>query len=402
MIADRDIREYCLGESSEIEARAAGRGGSREINDFDQTDLLEYFEEKSHHIGASIFEFKQQEEAGEDKSYWDEGGADGEEQKAYQLTMEEAWGIRPTPAPTAERPENARILQWNANTLSQPDSVELLKLTNKKQCHIICIDELGRHWSRPPILHGFNMAHHDARGQQTATYVRKGLAFQALKPELYQYEDFVLSDIIKIRVPEPILVVNLYVRPSIPDKERKEFFNHLFQYLKGKQFIIVGDINDNSRTFGDCNKGQRGVIEDVLLVNSVTIANDGSITYPSSGSALDVAIHSREIGVSWEALEELGSDHLPCISTIQESCIPGTEDQHQFSAPQLNWNELTTKTRGFCQHRIQTPNPSQDIPELLELIKSIPRTRKRVRSPCKWWDQHLAFLLSPVYNFKAL
>ena len=59
-----------------------------------------------------------------------------------------------------------------------------------------------------------------------------------LKPELYQYEDFILSDIIEVKVPKPILVVNLYVRPSIPDKERRKFFSSLLQYLEGRQFVV--------------------------------------------------------------------------------------------------------------------------------------------------------------------
>ena len=98
------------------------------------------------------------------------------------------------------------------------------------------------------------------------------------------------------------------------------------------------------------------------------------------------------MGVVWETREELGSDHWPCISIIQESYIPGKEDQEQFIIPQLNWNELKKRIRGFCQQRAKDPDPLEDIPELLEVIKSIPKTQRRYKNPCRWWDQHLAQL----------
>ena len=154
---------------------------------------------------------------------------------------------------------------------------------------------------------------------------------------------------------------------------------------------MVSDINDNSKTFRACNKKRKSPIEHILATYRATVANDGSITFPSYESALDVAIHAAEINVMWKPLNEIGSDHLPCISIVEQSCIPEIHEHERFAIPQLNWNELR-KTRSFCRQRVTRINPLKDIPDLLDLVKSIPKTQREFKNPCLWWDARLTQL----------
>ena len=257
---------------------------------------------------------------------------------------------------------------------------------------VLAISEVGRHWELPPAIHGFYVAHFDQNGQRTATYVKKGTPIAPMDidiPEELNNGNFLINSLI-IEGDSPLTIVHVYVHPSTKPRNRRSFFSQLLRTLQGQTWIITGDLNDNSKTFGFRNSREISPIADILALNDAQIANDGSITFPKTEASLDVTLGSQDILMSWTTLEDLSSNHLVCMTEIHYPSFRNCQEKEQRT--QTDWLLLTKRVEDFCKARLHNVRPNIDILELLELIRSVPQKPITHSTLHVWWNDELSSL----------
>ena len=242
------------------------------------------------------------------------------------------------------------ILQWNACSFNRGKCTEIAKLAADMRLEALLISEVGNSDATPPWPTGFRLAAYDHRGRGIATFIRIGVAYSnfQLPAELQEFSDDFLHQAVRLK--DDTIIVHVYIRPSTPKWQITEFFDILLHSLKRKRFIIAGDLNIKSRLFGDFNERCRSPIDNLVLQHDLTIGNDGSPTFRRSLSAIDITLASSEVPILWNAVDDLASDHFPCVVQL----LDYQDDHDKLNARHAftigNWKTTSQKSPEILHH----------------------------------------------------
>ena len=293
------------------------------------------------------------------------------------------------------------ILQWNCYHLNDGKLEELSSLIQVKKPAVVCLSELAavNKSMIPRKISGYHkpLVARPEGSKGIAIMIRNDIVFQdyrvvnANEKKAYgQYVDISIEA-------DSIRLCHVYVNPATIKSDRKIFWSEVGSLVSQKKFgVVVGDINENSKVFGECNRNNNSSLDQVMQELNWNVLNDGSHTRMCltqeevQVSALDVTITSEsmtQFASRWSVLGHMGSDHLPVWSEFQFS------PSRKFVRPPettRDWNGI----RKFMAARIMdTPELSTTtVIEVLEeaLTKFPPKKTKHKQSP--WWDDELADL----------
>ena len=159
---------------------------------------------------------------------------------------------------------------------------------------VICLSEIGEWWKllpTPPI--GWDIVSYDKRGRGIAVFVRKKINTTVLHLNMdieAVGDDILINPVLLETKPSKLALIHIYVRPGTSNWKRHQFFDSLLSEVKNFDYLICGDLNDPSKTFSRYNQNPRSPIADLISDHYITIANDGSITYPRANSCLNISL----------------------------------------------------------------------------------------------------------------
>ena len=297
----------------------------------------------------------------------------------------------------------ANIIQWNINGFySKLEELQLLIKDHTPT--IICLQETNFNTESNPSLHHFNIFN---KNRKSSTRSSGGVAIMV--NHNYPSEEITLhTDLeaiaVSITLPHVTLTLcNIYI------PNQKEFtlydIEHIIQQLPNT-FIMVGDFNSHSQTWGSYKTDSRGkIIEDLLLNDHITILNNGQPTRinPSNGhtSAIDLSFANSSFShkLEWQALPDIySSDHIP----IKISLTLPLDNMHLFYP--LHWKIKNANWTLFSslmdQNTTKLPPPSKEnintiVEDFTSLITnnariSIGRSQhKSLRPRVPWWNEDI-------------
>jgi len=218
----------------------------------------------------------------------------------------------------------AKIYLWNANGIKSKID-EVVEFLYNYSPEILCINETKLNQDEELIFlktnYNFLCKSRNSKGGGVAILVRKDIKYEETK-QLDKFESEHLC--IKTNYKNQDLYVITYYNPpsKIIEKNMLEEIEKNFQ-----NYIICGDLNSRSKSFGCNGENQNGSILNEFIQNSnVILANNQDITYfrPHSDykEILDIILVSKnfhryclDFEVKYEC--SLESDHYPVELKIQ-------------------------------------------------------------------------------------
>ena len=190
------------------------------------------------------------------------------------------------------------------------------------------------------------------RGGGLITFIKEDIPFIVKSNEDAQRES--LLEMLKVEICDAslhkITCANVYCPPTRGALQGQEF--QTSELPSAENTLIGGDLNAHSNTWDQWQPedGMDRKIEDWLLNNNFSVANDGSATRVNVGtggkSAPDITlVHSSWLEkTEWSPTDCMGSDHLPILVTI-DCQIEALKVQPVM---ELRWNWKRADMVGFA------------------------------------------------------
>ena len=248
----------------------------------------------------------------------------------------------------------------------------------------------------------FSVAACDELGQGCCIYVRNELEYTKLNvDELRRFEnegDFVVCGICVNQV----LILSIYIRPmgSTTQESRKRFVTKLKTFVtKKKQFILGGDFNDHGKLFSTFNDNYESPWDDFVELDKVQLLNDGSITRPESGRALDVTFGGNVKVRDWIVLSEghYSSDHYPIwfhigdlqLKRYKKECKKRTK---KFTL--VDWQRIVKDMKQSLRNRDKSLRGEAVIIWWCERVTNciLENSKNSRKTYCPWWNEELSSL----------
>lgn len=295
------------------------------------------------------------------------------------------------------------IIQWNINGFySKLEELQLIIRDHDPK--VICIQETNFNKKSNPTLHNFNIYN---KNRDTCNRASGGVAIMI--DQSYPTKEVILQTNLEamaiiITLPHTsITVCNVYI------PNQKEFtlpdIEHIVQQLPNP-YIIVGDFNSHSKTWGSYKSDSRGkIIEDLLSKDNITILNNGQPTRINQAnghpSAIDLSIANTSFShkLEWQTLPDIySSDHIP----IKISITHPLDNTHLFYPPRwkikkANWS-LFSSLMDHNTSELHSPS-KENIDTVVENFTSLivdsakisigisPSKSQRPRVP--WWNDEI-------------
>lgn len=290
------------------------------------------------------------------------------------------------------------IVQWNCRGLRT--SVEELRLLIRTHDPgVVCLQEtkLGDTDFNPGLNYSFY------NKSPTLAVRAKGGAAIIVKKNIQHSKINIRTDFqavaVRVFLNKPYTVCSLYLPEStIREIDLKNLLDQL-----PTPFLLLGDFNGHNPLWGGNHVDPKGgIIEKLIENNSISLLNDGSMTYHNihegNYSAIDLSICSSNIllDFTWSVDEELhGSDHYPIF-------LKGVENRPSETTPkwkveEAEWSKynkemsLEKEFESFDNH-IEAYNFF--VGKMIESgIKCIPKTQGNPKRPAvPWWNKTCAAL----------
>jgi len=199
--------------------------------------------------------------------------------------------------------------------------------------------------------------------------------------------------VLRIKLSRIYTICNIYLPPNAALVSRE--LTSLIRQLQ-PPFLILGDFNARSQSWGDTITNPRGTtVEDILMTENLCILNSGSPTHfhlqTATSSCIDLALCSPDVlpEFDWDVKEELfNSDHYPVIVTETNGMNP-TKDG-RYILKKADWRMFTALTS------VHDHDDDQSIDDCVqaftELIQNaaqlaIPRSSGECKGrPVPWWN----------------
>lgn len=294
------------------------------------------------------------------------------------------------------------IIQWNINSF-RTQREQLMVLIQEDQPSIICLQETNfkkdfcgtlKHYN-----HFFKNRPDEAHASGgVATYVNKKLSSTEIHLDT-NLEAVATTILVKSGY---LTICNIYL-PNSQQFNQQDIQNLISQLPP--PFIIVGDFNSHSPTWGSeklCPRGR--IIDKILEETDIIIMNSGEATHFNNSyktfSAIDLTLCSADIAhkIEWKTLEDPhGSDHTPIKLTIQNSKNQGNESSPKWKFDRADWDKFKQIIEDMLTEKEMSPPSELSIDEkmdsFVEIIleaaeQSIPKTSGKpwkYRTP--WWNK---------------
>ena len=272
------------------------------------------------------------------------------------------------------------ILQWNANGLGPAKVLELLKLLDTKKIQVALIQETKLK-SKDISFPGFtpykcDCLHEGKNCQGIMTLIRNDVQAKVTNVDTNDRNDIQL-----VRIWRNGICFTLYNIYSPPD----EICDVRLQDSIFRRTILAGDTNAHSPNWGYENYNDSGrYIEDLKDSTNLILLQDNlsepTLFHRPSGASTkpDHTLISADIRdqCHWEILEDLGSDHLPILISIDiEKGKPQPRRLTGWNYSKANWKEyrarsdsllatidfkadIDTQDKHFCHSLLQAANYS--------------------------------------------
>ena len=330
--------------------------------------------------------------------------------------------------PTPKKTHNMlTVLQWNAGGL-RPKLSELSHFLDTTQPDLVCIQETNLNSQSKCALKGYIPIRSDRThsrsgilapddphpGGGVITFVREGLSFTVLPTSsisaLDPYSDYVGVNVF-LKDSSPISFLNVYAPPirSSPTDTRPNTFSPSILPAYTNLFIL-GDFNCH-HPFWDA-KGtpdRRGEeMYDWILSSDLLPLNDPdspTLLHRSSGSrsSPDVTLvpSSLALSCSWEVQKDLGSDHVPILTSIPLAPLSSSNERAPaFNFEKARWQDFSEYFDSHCpaveEYSTLTLASAAAIFSNLTLSaakSAIPFGRLK-RPPKAWWSSEVECAVS--------
>ena len=146
--------------------------------------------------------------------------------------------------------------------------------------------------------------------------------------------------VIRVKLQHEYTICNLYVPPN--ENIGQNRFHNLLNQLPDP-YLIVGDPNARSYTWGDYNCNNNGrIIDNILLTEDIYLLNNGGKTHfdihRGTETCPDISLYSPRIAVdlTWETIHEaFGSDHFPIL--IKEIGQQMNSKEPRYNLHKADW-----------------------------------------------------------------
>jgi ribonuclease HI len=219
------------------------------------------------------------------------------------------------------------------------------------------------------------------------------------------------------------LIMNIY-NPSDTDliDELHEYFRNNINIYDYDIIIIGGDFNThhpiwNPEGYTEHDKEADALVEMMTELELTLLLPPGTITYPNSGTAIDLIWGSKEAAnriITCKIAEEHdhGSDHLPIEATIAMR-IEQPQPIPSYNYTKTNWKELNKKLESYLaemapidEEKLTESEVDNYAEQLVNaIIRAIEETTPRKRpSPHskRWWTEELSIALEEANRLRNI
>ena len=303
--------------------------------------------------------------------------------------------------------ENLSVFQWNCRSLST-NFHYLQQYISENQHPILCLTSLNQNWKKLPQIQGYFyppvFSCKEIGGKiGAAIYIRNDLEYiNQPSPIPKNYED-VYSIAVKVKVSKTmhINIVSAYFNKGPNDDN----INWLRNLDKTEKYIITGDFNAHSPLW---DKNATSVTNkkfvDNIIDSGLILLNNGHATripdvHNHKASAIDLTLISPSIthGYEWYIeTDNLGSDHLPIITTLNEKMeIPDEEDKiPKYRYNCADWSKYKAFINAYDTQYIEKENVDDIYSHFCKTIHeaaqlSIPLKKSVTNSKTAgniWWN----------------
>ena len=234
----------------------------------------------------------------------------------------------------------------------QSSLAQLIDFLHRHEISVACIQEskLKRN-NADPVIPGYSVIRKDrprnnGGGGLLILVQYTGLDTSQIEPTPDQTHAWPL-ELLAVTVilnNAPMNIFNVYIPPMSRDRNYRPDLSPLLNFSDSDSFI-GGDLNAHhvgwfSATNGDETEARgNSLIEEILASEYVILNEDIATRQPSAGpnTSPDVSLISAHLAtsVSWKAITDLNSDHLPIIIEFEE----GREEVEENRRTYVNMNK---------------------------------------------------------------
>ena len=285
------------------------------------------------------------------------------------------------------------ILQWNLNSY-QRKFCEIKLLASRHAPACMCLQETLITSARIYPPSGYNAVH-----RQSDPTVNHDRGVAILINKNFHHEHLNLNTrlqavAVKIYMNKPYTICSIYLPHEPTNKQELE--NLLTQLPT--PFLILGDMNAHSPTWGSNHQNDRGkIISDLILENDICLLNDDTPTHfhiqNGTLSIIDLAIASSNCHQDFQfsVLSDLhGSDHYPILITSRTPSV-SYDRPARFIIDKADWNKFNSLTTMEPYNEDDNQPVDIYVNQITETLisaanQSIPITSGRRPKPTvPWW-----------------
>ena len=288
----------------------------------------------------------------------------------------------------------ANILQWNCKGI-RARAEHLKVLIHDQNPKILCLQEtvLGHEIFNPRL--NYSIYNSPPLGGGRAHGGAAIIIDKSLQHSQITLNTSLQAVAVKVIMDKEISVCSLYLPPDLTFNMNN--IQNLINQLPSP-FLILGDFNAHNPLWGGVTLDAKGkIIEDVIDSNSISLLNNGSMTYynihSNRPSAIDLSLCSPSIHLdfNWSVNEYLnGSDHYPIhLNYVRNT---PTESPPKWKIQEADWNKFSQSInldREFASFENHIDAYDYFAETVLKSAESsIPKTKGKPRRPAvPWWNK---------------
>ena len=259
------------------------------------------------------------------------------------------------------------LVNWNANGIKSKKS-SLMEFLTRHKIDIACITETHLKNHETFKLNGYNIYRKDRNHIHSsggvAILIKKNIKhYQSITPNMISLE--AISITISTNKHQ-IKIISAYNPPN--KKIQKEDISKIFD---NHPTILLGDLNSKNQIWGCLKTNLNGIkLLQITTKLRILISPPSKPTFQRSGRVpdiLDIALISNlPTTFHHQVINELDSDHVPVITTLNEPLIMNQSIPKLITAP-INWKTFRDKLNTNLSCTRQYKNP-EDINTSIEYL----------------------------------
>ncbi|KAI5635263.1 endonuclease-reverse transcriptase domain-containing protein [Phthorimaea operculella] len=313
--------------------------------------------------------------------------------------------------------EHFRILHWNSRSvISKLDQLKHYISSCGVEIDIILLNETWLRHGTSIKLPGFQIFRQDSdrpHGGVAVAIKSKYCCSIIPTSSCYDFQNLLIS--VKL-CSITIDILSVYIPPPPNGKFRVQYLNEAFSKISSRDFLIVGDFNAHSTSWGCRDSNRRGNIVNNFADNhNLVCLNDHTVTtippFGQEGNVLDLAFSSSSLSSSCSfsvADDPLSSYHFPihinviyngaASSSDRSVVVPSEPIIHtlaEINFNKINWKEFHDLcTERFSDFNVNSEDPLLSYDDFIQKLSDILLTFSRKSYSCYtkkrkaliWWN----------------